>query len=330
MLRKFGSGSKPFRLNRSSDEESKERYRTRTLKAEAASGESCEEHEASGESAAEHKANNTQAEKKNGAAALLNGSAKESLTSGDSEVEQTTQIGLVNGISKKLGSSQSDPTSQAQSGESELVSHSSIEVDESQSESDNDSSEKGERQQKAKAGPRIVKPGSSLSRDLSVESNGTDKSEPEVTAAAPKGIRGRRKPLYSAAPPSSARKSTTPQPSPVKQTTALVGRSNTSPIVRPTRATTLRQNNSIHKSNSTPKMSAGTSQAKRAWVPAPKKLGTPIKPLERQGTFTKDEPEMENVPMVVPMSPCLSKPNCTKPASTSEYNIVSFCGGFPE
>lgn len=188
-----------------------------------------------------------------------------------------------------------------ESTEQHFTIHDKVDLDDSQSESENDSCEKDENQQVK--GPRIVKPGT-LSRDLSVES---DKSEQEV----PKGIRGRRKPLYSMP---NTRKST-PQSSPLKQT-SLVNRSNTSPIVRATRATTLRQNNSLQKSKSPPKINTNTAaatdkriasanySAKRTSIPQ-KMIATPVK-LERQGTFTKDEPEMENAPMVLPMSPCKS------------------------
>lgn len=164
----------------------------------------------------------------------------------------------------------------------------------SESENEDSSSEKQEFGSNFK-GPRIVKPGQrNISADLK-----TDVSEPET----PKGIRGRRKALYS----TPVMKKTTPQSSPFKQVPFT--RSNTSPIVRATRATTLRQNNSCQKSNSTPKIN---TLAKNSGIATPKlntqkTLIQAIKPLERQGTFTKDEPEVNNVLMVLPDSPARGK-----------------------
>ncbi|XP_058789184.1 uncharacterized protein LOC131663102 isoform X2 [Phymastichus coffea] len=224
---------------------------------------------------------------------------------------------LINGVSKKL-SNQTLPQG-VEAKHQEFFAQDKNELEESHSESDNDSDKEDANQVKGR--PRIVKPGT-LSRDLSVESNGSiaEKSEPE----APKGIRGRRKPLYSTP---NTRKST-PQSSPLKQSTAIVqipiSRSNTSPIVRATRTLQLRQVNSFQKSNSTPKMSANAvqqlttttpTQAKRSSIPqkglsipvTAEKVESSVKPLERQGTFTKDEPEMDNTHMVLPMSPCNSK-----------------------
>ena len=197
-------------------------------------------------------------------------------------------------------------------------------------------------------GPRIIKPGT-LSRDLSLESNASQ-SEPEV----PKAIRGRRKPLYS----NPTTRKSTPQSSPSKQmnrnSAIPIGRSNTSPIVRATRATTLRQNNNSTpreplKSNASPKhlanpvsadkkIRAAAIASKRSSIPqkgssltftkALKRHSTPasaqevktelpIKPLERQGTFTKDEPEVENAPTVPSIASPL-KTKIAKPVTSSK------------
>lgn len=199
-----------------------------------------------------------------------------------------------------------------------------------QKESDEDLDESSESEdsdeRQAKIGPRITKPG--MTRHLSTELA-------EETAEA-KGIRGRRKPLYS-----TPRKPVTTQSSP-KQTAKPVSgipvvRSNTSPIVRPTRATTLRQNNSLQKSNTSPRVNSQVDkrpasasfaqkkspamartlsnvQGKRHSIPQGNEVKPPAKPLlERQGTFTKDEPEMENVPSV-PSALCSpSKSRIAKP-----------------
>ncbi|XP_014208710.1 adenomatous polyposis coli protein-like isoform X2 [Copidosoma floridanum] len=218
------------------------------------------------------------------------------------------------------------------------------------SESDNNDSDdlsgnEDEGEHQKPKGPRIVKPGT-LRRDLSVESNSTDKSEPEPLV---KGIRGRRKPLYS----KSSTRCSTPQSSPLKQIVAGVSpvaippisRSNSSPIVRATRATTLRQNNSAQKcsgglvsdrrvtgaaANSPSQTSSrlrtsipqkspaapSSASARRQVDYSQKHSELPFKALERQGTFTKDEPEMDNVPTVVPASPYRGKPTAktVKPA----------------
>ncbi|XP_053598046.1 uncharacterized protein LOC103575404 isoform X2 [Microplitis demolitor] len=178
--------------------------------------------------------------------------------------------------------------------------------------------------------PRIVKPSNRDTRgDLD-----TGKSEP----VSPKGIRGRRKALYS----NPNTRKTTPQSSPIKQINISgipIGRSNTSPIVRNTRAATLRQN--TYNSDSNDQLKLGTSQkipstknitlSKRSSIPqrkltvitskSIKRHSNPPesvlngrkdqdevpKPLERQSTFTKDEPEIENAPTVVIASPSKSK-----------------------
>ncbi|KAG8035205.1 hypothetical protein G9C98_001695 [Cotesia typhae] len=183
--------------------------------------------------------------------------------------------------------------------------------------------------------PRIVKP-----RDNS--GNSEDKSEP----VSPKGIRGRRKALYS----SPNTRKTTPQSSPVKQINISgIGRSNTSPIVRATRATTLRKNTStdnnqlklgalqkgtkiitLNKKSSIPQRKSGGSY-KRHSTPSESTVGKKDqeeipKALERQGTFTKDEPEMENAPTVAIASP--SKSKIAKPTrNLSSCNIKSKAAG---
>lgn len=202
--------------------------------------------------------------------------------------------------------------------------------------------------------PRIIKPGIS-GRDPSADSNGTDRSEPE----SPKAIRGRRKVLYS----NPITRKPTPQSSPSKQVNPVsgipIGRSNTSPIVRATRATTLRQNNNSTmvavkdslKSNTSPKRMSSSADvekkiknlaavSKRASIPQKgstltftksikrystppacssnyqndsRPLEVPIKPLERQGTFTKDEPEVKNAPTVHSASSSPIKTKIAKP-----------------
>ncbi|KAH0552150.1 uncharacterized protein LOC123270267 [Cotesia glomerata] len=180
--------------------------------------------------------------------------------------------------------------------------------------------------------PRIVKP-----RDNS--GNSEEKSEP----VSPKGIRGRRKALYS----SPNTRKTTPQSSPVKQINISgIGRSNTSPIVRATRATTLRKNTSTPDNNqlklgALQKVTKTITLNKKSSIPQRKSSGsykrhsTPSestvgkkdqeeipKTLERQGTFTKDEPEMENAPTVAIASP--SKSKIAKPTrNLSSSNIKS-------
>ncbi|XP_043464200.1 uncharacterized protein LOC122499764 isoform X1 [Leptopilina heterotoma] len=183
-------------------------------------------------------------------------------------------------------------------------------------ESEGMSSDDDERQEESK-GPRIVKPGI-ISRAVSLEAEDI-----------PKGIRGRRKPLFSNPP-----KKVTPQSSPSKQRGSAIpiGRSNTSPIVRATRATTLRQNTNTSREISkwSPKhgnsslnpqgaSSPNDKKLKRSSIPqkgssitiakAMKRHSSPPIKLERQGTFTKDEPEVENAPTVpsLPTSPARSK-----------------------
>ncbi|XP_076177558.1 uncharacterized protein LOC143151863 isoform X2 [Ptiloglossa arizonensis] len=285
-----------------------------------------------------------------------------SLVSNESESERNLRMRFVNGVSKKLigvCSQQMDEALELEPNHKETV---EVESNKSQddirfaeaaeSESENESNNAEEQPRETKR-PRIIKPG--MVRDHSNDSNATDRSEPE----SPKAIRGRRKALYS----NPITRKPTPQSSPLKQLNPVsgipIGRSNTSPIVRATRATTLRQNNNSPsnaakespKGNSSPKTTPSltdgekrtkklSAAAKRASVPqkgssltftkSVKRHSTPptcsatnfhhdsksdgtVKTLERQGTFTKDEPEVENAPMVVSSSSSPIKTKIAKP-----------------
>ena len=344
MLRKY-TCTKTFKSNHSINQENKESLSTKTLNEDTASYESYENHRLDCASSSEIKTMekntnnylNSGKNQVNEVIFLNHGS--DSLSHGEFKMENPTQS-LKNKVSEDFNYVNDDHALEIASTDDDTANQVIIvedrEIDDvSELESENDS-EKEETQEVKR--PRIVKPGT-LYRELSVESNTNDKPESEI----PKSIRGRRKPLYSTP---NTRKST-PQSSPLKQV-ALVSRSNTSPIVRPTRAMTLRQNNSVQKTKSTPKMSGNNNgivekrisnvnnMPKRSSIPqktstftrrvstpnasnetAAQKVETPIKPLERQGTFTKDEPEMENAPMVMPMSPC--KSNFAKSTNISEY-----------
>ncbi|XP_076625570.1 uncharacterized protein LOC143343969 isoform X2 [Colletes latitarsis] len=281
-----------------------------------------------------------------------------SLVSNESESERTLRMRFLNGVSKKLigaCSQQMDEALELEQNHKETI---GVETNRSQedlrfvdtieSESENESNNAEEQPRETKR-PRIIKPG--MTRDHSNDSNATDKSEPE----SPKAIRGRRKALYS----NPITRKPTPQSSPLKQPNPVsgipIGRSNTSPIVRATRATTLRQNNNSPsnatkespKTSSNPKIPSLidgekrtkklSAAAKRASVPqkgssltftkSVKRHSTPptcssnfqndsksdVKPLERQGTFIKDEPEVENAPMVVSSSSSPIKTKIAKP-----------------
>nr|XP_031838386.1 uncharacterized protein LOC116429512 isoform X2 [Nomia melanderi] len=281
-----------------------------------------------------------------------------SLVSNESESERNLRMKFVNGVSKKLigaCSQQMDEAHELEDTHKDAVeietcrSQEDVRYDTVESDSENESNNTEEPPRETKR-PRIIKPG--MVRDLSNDSNATDKSEPE----SPKAIRGRRKALYS----NPITRKPTPQSSPLKQVNPVsgipIGRSNTSPIVRATRATTLRQNNNSQNnltkesSKTTLKMTSIlpdtekrtrnlSAAAKRASVPqkgssltftkSVKRHSTPptcssnfqqdgkpdaaVKPLERQGTFTKDEPEMENAPMVVSSSSSPIKTKIAKP-----------------
>ncbi|KZC07751.1 Adenomatous polyposis coli protein [Dufourea novaeangliae] len=239
-----------------------------------------------------------------------------SLVSNESESERNLRMRFVNGVSKKLigaCSQQMNETHEVEENHKDadgietFRSHEDIRYDTVDSESENDSNNTEEPPRETKR-PRIIKPG--MVRDLSNDSNATDKSEPE----SPKAIRGRRKALYS----NPITRKPTPQSSPLKQVNAVsgipIGRSNTSPIVRATRATTLRQNNNSSsnvtkesaRANVSPKMTSGLTDADG-------KKDVAVKSLERQGTFTKDEPEVENAPMVVSSSSSPIKTKIAKP-----------------
>ncbi|XP_043679149.1 uncharacterized protein LOC122634351 isoform X5 [Vespula pensylvanica] len=280
-----------------------------------------------------------------------------SLVSNESGSEQSLRLCFVNGVSKRLMdtythqgdvSQRFHQNAQEEKDKSD-VEHAPEENDPIESGSDNGSNCTEEQCQVIKR-PRIIKPGMGSSRDVSADSNATDKSEP----GSPKAIRGRRKALYS----NPITRKPTPQSSPLKHPTPIsaipIGRSNTSPIVRTTRATTLRQSNSPGvtatttkeplKTNASPKISSAiasyeskiknanaaskrtsvpnkgssltfTRSNKRHSTPAcssssqnESKVEVPTKQLERQGTFTKDEPEVENAPTVFsPASPIKTK-----------------------
>ncbi|XP_078036280.1 uncharacterized protein LOC144469657 isoform X1 [Augochlora pura] len=279
-----------------------------------------------------------------------------SLVSNESESERNLRMRFVNGVSKKLIGACSQQMDEARELEenknntrSECRSQEDVRYDTVESDSENESNNAEEPPRETKR-PRIIKPG--MVRDPSNDSNATDKSEPE----SPKAIRGRRKALYS----NPITRKPTPQSSPLKQVNPVsgipIGRSNTSPIVRATRATTLRQNNnsSNNLTKESPKASFQktstltdaekrtrnvSAAAKRASVPqkgssltfskSVKRHSTPptcssnfqqdsktevaVKPLERQGTFTKDEPEVENAPLVVSSSSSPIKTKIAKP-----------------
>lgn len=247
----------------------------------------------------------------------------------------------------------------------------------SDSESEEESNGSANEQSMVPKRPRIVKPDAMISRDASLDSNATDKSE---AAESPKTIRGRRKALYS----NPTTRKSTPHTSPSKIMNGgngvsgiPIGRSNTAPLVRGTRATTLRQTHNpsfatkgqqklIPNSKSVSSTAAAAIStvekrtrggsafaANRTSIPqrgtavfnyskSTKRHTTPsasfapasfpphtakeekkepsIKPLERQGTFTKEEPEVENAPTVLP--PCSpSKSKIAKPIKTSPSKI---------
>ncbi|XP_017752686.1 PREDICTED: uncharacterized protein LOC108545528 isoform X2 [Eufriesea mexicana] len=296
-----------------------------------------------------------------------------SLVSNESESERNLRMRFVNGVSKKLIGSCTRQINNVQEPQDVHKETNEVETPKSQedirytdnveteSEDESNNTEGPPRETKR---PRIIKPG--MVRDPSNDSNATDKSDPE----SPKAIRGRRKALYS----NPITRKPTPQSSPLKQINPVsgipIGRSNTSPIVRATRATALRQNNnSSHvstresaKSNIKSKTTLGSTDdkrtkilsmtAKRASVPqkgssltftkSVKRHSTPptcsssnyqqetksdvtVKPLERQGTFTKDEPEVENAPTVVSSSSSPIKTKIAKPirGATSKVHPAS-------
>ncbi|KAL6437063.1 hypothetical protein ACFW04_004989 [Cataglyphis niger] len=299
------------------------------------------------------------------------------LTSHNSEVDRNLRMRFVNGLSKKLMCTQHVDNAQTlamnidhEEAEAEYaLTHEDLgSADQNELGSDEESNYADEEQEPRETKrPRIIKPGIP-GRDPSVDSNATDKSEPE----SPKAIRGRRKALYS----NPITRKPTPQSSPLKQANLIsgipIGRSNTSPIVRATRVTTLRQNSNssttatkdLSKINMSPKKTPSVADAekktrnlaavsKRASVPqkgssltftkSTKRHSTPsasssnyqsdsklpevpIKPLERQGTFTKDEPEVENAPTVHSASGSPVKTKIAKPVKGASSKIYPATG----
>ncbi|KYM76490.1 hypothetical protein ALC53_13099 [Atta colombica] len=290
----------------------------------------------------------------------------------DSESNHNLRIRFVNGLSKKLISTQYDNDTQIPMAniDNEELQNEHIEIAyenlsltnpvDSGSDEEFNCVDKGQEPKKA----RIIKP-STLDRDPSMDSTGTDKSEPE----SPKAIRGRRKALYS----NPITRKPTPQSSPLKQVNPVsgipIGRSNTSPIVRATRAIILRKNNNstivamkdspksntkrtslsadvektrnlatVSKRASIPQrgsMLISTKPTKRHSTPPAcssnyqndsKSSEVPIKLLERQGTFTKDEPEVDNAPTVHSASSSPIKTKIAKPIRDVSSRIYSATG----
>ncbi|XP_034933727.1 uncharacterized protein [Chelonus insularis] len=186
--------------------------------------------------------------------------------------------------------------------------------------------------------PRIIKP--------KIQEAGEDNCEEKSPSNSPKAIRGRRKALYS-----NPNKKVSSTPATSAHINISGGRTSVSPMVRNTRASTLKQNvmndyqtksgvtqkisstvknMTVNKRSSIPQRKSSTSLANKS----AKNLNSSAdngssghqstqvpKPLERQNTFTKDEPEMENVPSVVPASP--SKSKIAKPVRGSMTKISS-------
>ncbi|XP_018362830.1 PREDICTED: uncharacterized protein LOC108761016 isoform X1 [Trachymyrmex cornetzi] len=295
----------------------------------------------------------------------------------DSESNHNLKIRFVNGLPKKLISTQYDNAQTPMANiDNEELQDEHIEVayenlgltNPADSGSDGESNcvDKGQELRETKRA-RIIKP-PTLDRDPSMDSTGTDKSEPE----SPKAIRGRRKALYS----NPITRKPTPQSSPLKQVNPVsgipIGRSNTSPIVRATRTITLRKNNNSTmvamkdspKSNTSPKRTSFSvdiekktrnlaTVSKRASIPQrgsmlistkptkrhstlpacssnyqnnSKPSEIPIKLLERQGTFTKDEPEVDNAPTVHSASSSPIKTKIAKPIRDVSSRIYSAAG----
>lgn len=377
---------KALRRKRGDSQENKERYRTRTLNDSETVFKEIERNPVSSIGATEEGQMNEEIQtilEQNANIVLntLNESNKANgddilrcetvtLTSHDAELDHNLRMRFVNGLSKKLMSTQHVDNAQtlamnidheeAEAEYVEVAHEDSADPIDSGSEESNYADEEQEPRETKR--PRIIKPGM-LGRDPSADSNATDKSEPE----SPKAIRGRRKALYS----NPITRKPTPQSSPLKQVNLIsgipIGRSNTSPIVRATRATTLRQNNNSStaatkdspKSTTSPKRTPSVADAekkmrnmvtvfKRASVPqkgssltftkSTKRHSTPpacssnyqgdsrlpeipIKPLERQGTFTKDEPEVENAPTVHSASASPVKTKIAKPIKSVSSKI---------
>ncbi|XP_011700879.1 PREDICTED: uncharacterized protein LOC105457741 isoform X2 [Wasmannia auropunctata] len=396
---------KALRRKRGDSHESKERYRTRTLndsetmfketerstEYRTSSVDSTEVRQASAQECMREEIQNMLEQNATIVLNTLNESSKANNSTGDNisrcatvtlasnepKADHNLRLHCVNGLSRKLMGTQYAKSSMANIDSEKQLEGEHVEVayedladlaDSGSEDEESNCADEGQESRETKR-PRIIKPGMS-GRDPSVDSNGTDKSEPE----SPKAIRGRRKALYS----NPITRKPTPQSSPLKQVNLVsgipIGRSNTSPIVRATRATTLRQNNNSTtiatkdfpksaKSNTSPKrtlLPADTEKktrnlaivSKRASVPQKgstltftkptkrhstppacssnyqtdsKPPEVPIKLLERQGTFTKDEPEVENAPTVHSASSSPIKTRIAKPirgASSKIYPAV--------
>lgn len=220
-------------------------------------------------------------------------------------------------------------------------------MEERNSDSDSDEEKNAEENMQGMKRPRIVKPGCGQP---------TFSSETNVQQESPKGIRGRRRALYS----NPITRKSTPQTSPLKQrnqTSAIpIGRSHSSPAVRSTRTTNLRKNsNSPAAQKESPKFNVSPKHnnldkkvdlSKRTSIPQksfgmtftrPKRHSTPpnypgdsndaklentsVRPLERQGTFTKDEPEVDNAPTVCSASSSPSRSRIGKPVTAVKSKI---------
>lgn len=149
--------------------------------------------------------------------------------------------------------------------------------------------------------PRIIKPGESIERDSSVE------SEKEV-----KGIRGRRKPLYSS-------------PSVTTRRTANTIKLPTVHQVRPTRASSMRQTGKSNMPVSKPPSAKSSPKKTNKSVPTMSPPPPPPKPLERQGTFTKDEPTHKTKIPILSASPrrVASAPASEKGGSVSRARAAT-------
>ena len=198
-----------------------------------------------------------------------------------------------------------------------------FEIEDEDSESDG---EDDENNIKVARGPRIVKPGERMMRDVSADSNNTDEITSENNSA-PKGIRGRRKALYSS--PSRKRSVHPGLPVATKALSSIpvvsASSKNSSPTnIRGTRASALRQTGKSSSQKSASKVSASPesksprntspkiSRTARAQQRSPNVASTQtknantkstigkgnegsedkdprFKPPERQGTFTKDD-----------------------------------------
>ncbi|XP_060802136.1 adenomatous polyposis coli protein isoform X2 [Amyelois transitella] len=177
--------------------------------------------------------------------------------------------------------------------------------------------------------PKIIKP---MRRDESLDSNDSLDKESE----APKAIRGRKKAMYvspyrrTAPPP----KKPTPVTKTITKTVAHTSKGPTSPIKAHTSAKTPNKTPVASKApsaNTSPKKSLAnrsptkTAQQKSIAVP----LGAKPLPLERQGTFTKEESTVPPKDLPVPdrkgSVPRLGKPTSpTKPANTSPSRLPQF------